>query len=71
MVPLLVEGLVLWRRGPAQALRDPVPWLMGAIWAAYLLLILVAFPVYYQKILPFAWERFMARSTGLAPGACW
>ena len=60
MVPLLVEGLVLWRRGPAQALRDPVPWLMGAIWAAYLLLILIAFPVYYQKILPFAWEVYGA-----------
>jgi hypothetical protein len=58
MVPLLVEGLVMWRRGAARALRDPVPWLMVLIWVAYLLLVLIAFPAFHQRILPFAWEVY-------------
>ncbi|GGJ01274.1 hypothetical protein [Neoroseomonas lacus] len=58
MVPLMVEGLVGWRRGFARAARDPVPWLMAMVWFAYLLLVLAAFPAFYQKVLPFAWEVY-------------
>lgn len=57
-VPALIEGLVLWRRGAKAGLRDPVPWLMVAIWAVYLLVVAVGFPVYWQAILPFAWDVY-------------
>ncbi|MEO3470534.1 hypothetical protein AAFN86_01615 [Roseomonas sp. CAU 1739] len=60
VVPLLVEALVLWRRGLAPALRDPVPWLMAAVWGAYLLVVLVGFPDYIRVILPYAWEVYGA-----------
>lgn len=53
-VPLLVEALVLLRVGRARAQRDPVPWVMGAVWIAYLLVILLAFPAYRAEVLPFA-----------------
>lgn len=58
VVPLLVEALVLVRRGPARALRDPVPWLMAGIWAGYLLVVAIGFPAYYRQVLPFAWAVY-------------
>jgi hypothetical protein len=59
-VPLLAEGLVLLRRGWARSLRDPVPWAMGAVWAAYLGLILLAFPAYLGHVLPVAVPHYDA-----------
>jgi hypothetical protein len=56
-VPLLVEALVLWRRG-RDALRDPVPWLMAGIWTLYLLVVALGFPAYWHGILPYAWEVY-------------
>ncbi len=57
LVPALIELFVLCvRRG--QALRDPVPWTMGALWAAYVALTLVAFPEYGQTILPMTLEFY-------------
>lgn len=50
-VPLLVEALVLARRG-WPALRDPLPWGMAAIWLAYLGSIPLLFPGYVQTVLP-------------------
>jgi hypothetical protein len=58
VVPLAVEALVLLRRGPARALRDPVPWLMAGIWLAYLLAVLAWFPAYGRQVLPFAWAVY-------------
>lgn len=57
-VPLLVELLVLRRVGLAQARRDAVPWLMAAIWLAYLASIPVFFPAYLREIVPLAWEVY-------------
>lgn len=57
-VPALIEGLVLLRRGPARALRDPVPWLMAAVWLAYLACIPVFFPAYFREVVPLAWAIY-------------
>lgn len=51
-VPLLVEALVLARRGPRAALRDPLPWGMAALWLAYLAAIPVIFPAYFDFVVP-------------------
>lgn len=51
-VPLLVEALVLLRRGPAAALRDPLPWGMAAVWLAYLAAIPLVFPAYFDFVVP-------------------
>jgi hypothetical protein len=51
-VPALVEALVLLRRGPAGALRDPLPWGMAAVWALYLAAIPLLFPKYFDFVVP-------------------
>jgi len=51
-VPFLVEALVLWRRGPRAALRDPLPWLMALVWALYLVLVPLIFPDYFGHVVP-------------------
>lgn len=53
-IPVLVEGLVLLRRGPRLAWRDPVPWTMLAAWIGYVVLILAAFPDYPRHVIPLA-----------------
>lgn len=50
-VPLLVEALVLARRG-WPGLRDPLPWGMAAVWLAYLVSLPLAFPDYLHVVLP-------------------
>jgi len=51
-VPLLVEALVLLRRGPRAALRDPLPWGMAALWLLYLAAIPVFFADYFDFVVP-------------------
>jgi hypothetical protein len=51
-IPALVELLVLLQCGPRRAVRDPVPWLMAALWLAYLAAIPVFFPAYFGQVLP-------------------
>jgi hypothetical protein len=51
-VPLLVEALVLLRRGPAAAFRDPLPWGMAAVWLLYLASLPVFFPAYLDVVMP-------------------
>jgi hypothetical protein len=58
VVPLLVEGLVVLRRGWARALRDPVPWTMAAVWTAYVAMIVLAFPAYAGHVLPLAFAFY-------------
>jgi hypothetical protein len=58
-VPALVEAVVLLRRGPARALRDPVPWLMAALWLAYLAAIPVFFPDYFGHVVPLVWAYYL------------
>ncbi len=50
-VPLLVEALVLARRG-VPALRDALPWTMAGVWLAYLALLPVVFPEYLGHVVP-------------------
>ncbi len=59
-VPALVEALVLARRGPRQALRDPVPWTMAAVWLLYLAAIPLAFPAYLERVLPLVRADYLA-----------
>jgi hypothetical protein len=65
-VPLLVEALVLLRRGPARALRDPLPWLMAAVWLAYLVVVVLAFPAYLGHVVPLTAPHY-AEITGTGP----
>ncbi|HEV7266621.1 MAG TPA: hypothetical protein VGN83_17100 [Falsiroseomonas sp.] len=51
-VPALVEALVLLRRGPSSALRDPLPWGMAGVWLAYLASIPLVFPLYLDFVVP-------------------
>jgi hypothetical protein len=51
-VPLLVEALVLLRRGPLAAFRDPLPWGMAAVWIGYLASIPLLFPAYPNFVIP-------------------
>lgn len=57
-VPVLVEGLVLLRRGPVAMRRDPVPWVMLGIWLAYLVSIPLLFPAYVNQVVPMAWKFY-------------
>ncbi len=60
VVPLLVEGLVVMRRGWERALRDPVPWTMAAVWVAYVAVVVLAFPAYAGHVLPLAFAHYDA-----------
>ncbi|TCI00354.1 hypothetical protein EJV46_06890 [Roseococcus sp. SYP-B2431] len=61
-IPALVELYVLCRAG-RRGFRDPVPWAMAAIWAAYLALIHLAFPDYEGFALPLALENYHSTAT--------
>jgi hypothetical protein len=60
--PALVEALVLAMalhgRGFV-ALRDPVPWLLAAVWALYLAAIPVFFPDYFGHVVPLVWAYYV------------
>jgi hypothetical protein len=58
-VPLLVEALVLWRRGPAPALRDPLPWLMATVWLLYLATLPLIFPDYLGHVVPLVMDFYL------------
>ncbi|WP_158287576.1 hypothetical protein [Falsiroseomonas bella] len=60
VVPLLVEGLVLLRRGPAAALRDPLPWGMAAVWLLYLASLPLLFPAYLDFVVPLVMGFYLA-----------
>jgi hypothetical protein len=51
-IPALVELYVLLSRGWRSQLRDPVPWLMAAVWATYLVSLPLLFPDYLKIVLP-------------------
>jgi len=59
VIPALVEGLVLVRRGPAAAVRDSVPWTMAAVWLAYLAVLPLIFPAYLGHVLPLVWDYYL------------
>jgi len=59
-VPLLVEALVLSRRGLGPALRDPLPWSMALIWVLYLASIPLIFPNYFGYVVPLVMDFYLA-----------
>jgi hypothetical protein len=67
-VPALLEAGILWhllRQGsrPSRALvallRDPAPWLMAAVWLAYLASLPLLFPDYVGHVLPLVWDFYL------------
>jgi hypothetical protein len=70
-VPALVEVYVLLARRPhglvlaglaealRRCLRDPVPWLMVAVWAAYLASLPLVFSDYLNIVLPLVWDFYL------------
>ena len=63
-VPVLVEIGVLvarLRMGTAwgRALRDPVPWVLAAIWSLYLASVPLIFPDYAGVVLPLVWDFYV------------
>ncbi len=58
-VPGLVELAVLVAVGWRRWLRDPVPWLMAAVWAAYLASLPLVFPGYILTVLPLVWDYYL------------
>lgn len=59
-VPLLVEALVMWRRGLAPALRDWAPWTMAAVWLAYLASLPIVFPDYLGHVVPLVVDFYLS-----------
>jgi hypothetical protein len=51
-VPALVELYLLLSLGWRCYLRDPVPWVMAAVWAIYLASVPILFPDYLKVVLP-------------------
>ncbi|HEY4252197.1 MAG TPA: hypothetical protein VGM87_13375, partial [Roseomonas sp.] len=70
-VPALVEAVTLCaalRQGRlASALRDPVPWGMALLWLAYLALIGLRFPAYFDTIIPLVRSEYL----GFAGPSLW
>ncbi|MCB4821088.1 hypothetical protein [Roseicella aerolata] len=58
-IPGLVEALVLLRRGPSRAMRDPAPWTMATIWLLYLASLPLLFPAYLDHVLPLVWGYYL------------
>ena len=63
VVPTLVEAAVLLvrvRHGAGrQALRDPVPWAMAALWLGYLVSLPLVFPAYLGTVVPLVLEYYL------------
>ncbi|MCC7273226.1 MAG: hypothetical protein IT561_11210 [Alphaproteobacteria bacterium] len=57
VVPALLEGFILVVCG-RRAFRDPVPWTMAAVWAAYVGATLLLFREYVDTILPMTFEYY-------------
>lgn len=64
--PLLIEVWLLARRGLPAALRDPVPWAMGAVWALYGASVPLFFPEYLNEVVPLV-RTYYAALGGLEP----
>lgn len=58
-VPALVELYLLRSRSWAACVRDPVPWVMAAVWIAYLASWPLVFPAYIHVVLPMASSTYL------------
>ena len=62
VIPALVELAVLagaWRRRGRAAVRDPVPWVMAAVWAAYAMSLPLVFPQYLGSVVPLVMDLYL------------
>jgi hypothetical protein len=66
-VPGLVELYVLSLLGWRAYLRDPMPWVMAAIWAIYLASLPILFPDYLNVILPLVSGSYVGGTIWEAP----
>jgi hypothetical protein len=66
-IPALVELALLfgrvrrlgWREGWAQTWRDPVPWVMAAVWLLYAASLPLVFPHYLGVVVPLVWTLYL------------
>ena len=58
-IPVLVEVGVLAACGWRRWLRDPVPWVMAALWLAYVAALLVLFRDYVFGVVPMVWDLYL------------
>jgi len=58
-VPALVELYVLLSLGWRPYLRDPVPWVMAAVWVTYLGSLPILFPDYLKVVLPLISSNYL------------
>jgi hypothetical protein len=77
VVPALVELYLMFSLGWRSYLRDPVPWVMAAVWATYLASLPLLFPDYLGVVLPLIsssylggtfWETVLAARMAVALG---
>lgn len=54
LLPLLVEAFVITACGLRRSARSPVPWTLGAVFAAYGLFMLLVTPAYLNTVVPLA-----------------
>lgn len=64
VIPTLIEGYLLLRRGPRAALRDPVPWIIGAWVAVHAGIMLFLTPAYLTYTYPIAVGTYLAIGMG-------
>jgi hypothetical protein len=67
VMPGLVELYVLSLLGWRAYLRDPIPWVMAAVWAIYLALLPVWFPDYLNVVLPLISANYVGGTILEAP----
>ena len=58
-VPAGVPVLAALRAGLLASLRDPVPWVMVAVWAIYLASLPLVFPDYLGVVVPLVWDFYL------------
>jgi hypothetical protein len=68
-LPLLVEAQLLLSLRLRAWSRSPTPWLLGAVWLAYGLVIVAAFPAYLTLVVPFAVGVYKRLDTSLLGAA--
>jgi hypothetical protein len=58
LLPALVEGALLLGRGPRRTLRDPVPWILVAMFVAYAAFVALVTPDYLRVVVPLAMSEY-------------
>ena len=58
IIPFVVEFYLLCVRGPRRALRDPAPWIMGLVMAAYAASAWLVTPAYFNFVIPLVMNSY-------------